>query len=139
MSPTNEPTPEFISYKKALDRCKQYGTVSLITEPPSVLERGEEVVLVLLGLARDFPHMVMVTDRRLLKLDLGVIFGPPIEVEIPLNEVQSATFGSGPFGKVRIQSAGRKDVEIFPNCSDEARRFIQELDVFLRTGQRPTD
>lgn len=128
-----------MTYAAALNRNELFGTPTIHTViPQKVLDPDEEVLLVLLGVASDYPDILVVTDRRTMLVQVGgVIRRVNIKREIAPTDVLGATFKGGALHRIRLEVRGQRELKMLPNRKADASRFCEELNQLIATGRRP--
>lgn len=132
-----EATRAEFSYASALNRNELFACRGLRSDIPSLLAPEEEVLLVLPGVAGDFPEVMIATSTRFL---LAAVAGPirraKIKREVPASQVTGAEYAGRLFSRLTVTTTSRS-IKMLPHRSQDAMRFAQELNALLR-GERPT-
>jgi hypothetical protein len=107
----------------------QFFTKKELNYLPDILQNGEQILTFSSGLMGGNTWLITLTDRRILFLDKGMIYGLKQEA-IPLNRVNAVSGSTGIFfGKIVITDGARdreitnvwkKTVRIFTNKCQEA-------------------
>lgn len=128
-----------MTYATALNRNELFESPGLRRDIPALLHPEEEVLLVLPGVAGDFPDVLIVTAARVM---LAAVAGPlkkaKIKRELPAGEVTGVTYRSGLFTRMKVVSTSGRELKMVPHRRADAERFAQELEHLLRTGSLPT-
>ncbi|MGP9538887.1 hypothetical protein ACT3SP_12805 [Brachybacterium sp. AOP43-C2-M15] len=128
-----------MTYATALNRNELFNSPGLRRDIPSLLHPEEEVLLVLPGVAGDFPDVMIATGARFL---LAAVAGPlkkaKIKREVPAADVTGVRYRPGLFSKVRVAPASGREITMVPNRKVDAERFAQEFDHLIRTGSLPS-
>lgn len=136
---SRQPTRASMTYATALNRNELYASIPLRDEPPTVLHPDEEVLLVLPGVAGDFPDVIVVTAARTLLIKVGgIVKRASIKREAPAAQVIGVSYRRGLLSRVKISVAGGRDLGMTPSTADDAERFVRELDHLIRTGGLPS-
>lgn len=125
--------------KKEYDRIAQeigddqFFTKKELNYLPEVLQAGEQVLCFTSGFVKNNTWLITLTDRRLLLLDKGMIYGLK-QISIPLNKVNAISGSTGLlFGKIivtdganntKIDNVWKKTVKPFTNRVQEAIEAI---------------
>lgn len=127
------------SFAAALNRNELFASFAMQDViPQKVLAPDEEVLLVLPGVGSDFPHLMVATNRRFMKVQVGgVIRRHRISRQVPPQSVLGSTYGGGHFQRIRVQVRGQRDIAMLPHRNADARRFHEGLAELLRTGRVP--
>ena len=127
-----------MTYATALNRNELFESPGLRRDIPSLLHPEEEVLLVLPGVAGDFPDVMIATAQRFL---LAAVAGPlkkaKIKHEVPAAEVADVQYRPGLFSRMRVATSGGREIKMVPNRKADAERFAREFDHLLRTGSLP--
>lgn len=127
------------TYASALNRNELFESPGLRRDVPSLLHPEEEVLLVLPGVAGDFPNVMIATATRFL---LASVAGPlkraKIQREVPSSEVESVRYRPGILSKVRVARTSGRDITMVPNRKVDAERFSHEFGHLIRTGSLPS-
>lgn len=128
-----------MTYATALNRNELYESYGLRARIPRLLHPDEEVLLVLPGVAGDFPDVMIATATRFL---LAAVAGPikdaKIKREIPASEVASVRYRRGFLTRVRVASTTGREIKMIPAHNHDAERFVAEFDHLLSTGRLPS-
>ena len=90
----------------------KFGTKKEIRYLPEIMEPGEEVKGLAPGLMDSNTWLVVCTDRRIIFLDKGLVYGLQ-QIEIPLEQVSSVSHNTGMmFGTVEILGAGLSGMKV---------------------------
>lgn len=126
-----------MTYGTALNRNTLYATPGLARDIPRVLEPDEEVLLVLPGVAGDYPDVMIATARRFL---IAAVAGPikkaKIKKQVPAAEVTGVEYQPGLLSRVKVSTTSGT-MKMMPNAKADAERFARELDHLLRMGELP--
>lgn len=126
------------TYTAALERNEVYGSLGLRYDVPKVLDPQEEVLLVLPGVAGQFPSVMLATRQRVLVAEVtGGFKGAKIEREAPAGQVRAVSFRGGLLSRVKIEVDGGKDLAMGPNRRADAEQFVASFEHLLRTGRLP--
>lgn len=127
-----------MTYASALNRNELFASISLRDEGAKVLDPDEEVLLVLPGVAGDYPNVLIVTSTRIVLAKLGgVMRRAVIKREAPAQAITGASFGGGPFSVMKVHVSGGRDLRMMPHRKQDAARFAGELEHLIRTGRTP--
>lgn len=126
------------SYSAALNRNELFASPGLRRDIPSLLHPDEEVLLVLPGVAGDFPDVMIATVSRFL---LATVAGPirkaKVKRDVPATEIIGVRYRPGAFTRVHVETARGRNVRMMPARKVDAERFSVELDHLARTGRLP--
>lgn len=127
------------SYATALNRNTLYATYALHhVIPKKVLRPDEKVLLVLPGVASDFPKVLVATVDRLFVARVGgVIRRHSILRQVPAGDVVGVDYGGRLFDRIRVHVRGARDIAMLPNTSEETRRFEEALRHLVATRRLP--
>ena len=93
---------------KNLGEFHQWFTKKEIKYLPEVLDEGEEIKAMTSGYYEGNTWLIVVTTRRVLFLDKGMIYGLK-QMEMPLAQITSVSHKTGlMFGEIEIDTAGGK-------------------------------
>ncbi|MHD0398327.1 PH domain-containing protein [Staphylococcus simulans] len=105
-----------------------FGTKKEVKELPLILKENELIMYVTSGFYDGNTYLIVCTDKRLLFLDKGMIYGLKFH-EIPLNKINSVSYKKGLlFGtmlvyhgaaSITIQNIDKKSVSIMANVIQE--------------------
>jgi hypothetical protein len=127
-----------MTYATALNRNELFESPGLRRDIPALLHLEEEVLLVLPGVAGDFPDVMIATAARFL---LASVAGPlkksKIKREVPAAQVTGVAYRPGLLSRMRVTPAGGRDITMVPNRRADAERFAHEFDHLIRTGTLP--
>lgn len=127
-----------MSYATALNRNELFESPGLRRDIPALLHPEEEVLLVLPGVAGDFPDVMIATAARFL---LASVAGPmkkaKIKREVPAAEVTGVQYRPGVFSRLKVTTSGRH-LKMMPHRKADAERFAREFEHLLRTGTLPS-
>lgn len=128
-----------MSYSIALNRNELYASYGLRSDVPKVLDPEEEVLLVLPGVAGQFPSVLIVTRHRALeaKVTAGWSTGAKIGREAPAAQVRSVAYSGWLFARVKLEVEGGRDLAVVPHRRADAERFVASFEHLLRTGRLP--
>ncbi|ASK65102.1 hypothetical protein CFK39_03830 [Brachybacterium avium] len=127
-----------MSYATALNRNELFESPGLRRDIPALLHPEEEVLLVLPGVAGDFPDVMIATaDRFLLASVAGPLKRSKIKKEVPAAQVTGARYRSGLFSRMRVATAAGGEITMVPNRKADAERFAHEFEHLIRTGSLP--
>lgn len=128
-----------MTYATALNRNELFESPGLRRDIPSLLHPEEEVLLVLPGVAGDFPDVMIATASRFL---LASVAGPlkkaKLKREIPAAEVTGVRYRPGLFSRMRVSPASGREIAMVPNRKVDAERFAHEFSHLIRTGSLPS-
>lgn len=128
-----------VTYAQALNRNTLFESPGLRRDIPRLLHPEEEVLLVLPGVAGDFPNVLIVTATRLL---LASVAGPlkkaKIKRAVRSSDVVGVRYRPGAFTRVRVARASGRDIAMMPHRKADAERFAHELEHLIRTGSLPS-
>lgn len=128
-----------MSYASALNRNELFESPGLRRDIPALLHPDEEVLLVLHGVAGDFPDLMIATSSRFL---LAAVAGPikkaKIKREVRAIDVAGVRYRPGLFTRMRVETTAGKGIKMIPNRKVDAQRFALEFDHLLRTGSLPS-
>lgn len=134
MDPTRAP----MSYAAALNRNELFTCPGLRRDIPRLLDPGEEVLLVLPGVASDFPDVMIATAQRFL---LAAVAGPlkraKVKREAAASQVTGLRYRTAVFSRVVVQISGGRDIKMMPNRKEDAERFSADFEHLIRTGTLP--
>ncbi len=86
----------------------QWFTKKEIKYLPQVIDEGEEIKAMTSGFHNNNTWLVVVTTRRIIFLDKGMIYGLK-QMEMPLTQITSVSYKTGlMFGAIEIDTAGGK-------------------------------
>lgn len=126
------------TYAQALNRNELFASPGLHRDIPSLLHPEEEVLLVLPGVAGNFPNVMIATGNRFL---LAAVAGPfkkaEIKREVTNAQVTGVRYNSKIFSRVRVGRTSGRDIAMLPHRNADADRFVHELDHLIRTGSLP--
>src|SRR5690625_1440715 len=127
------------TYASALNRNELFESPGLRRDIPGLLRPAEEVLLVLPGVAGDFPNVMIVTATRFL---LASVAGPlkkaKIKREVASFEVTGVRYRPGIFTRVRVARSSGRNITMVPNRKVDAERFAAELAHLIQTGSLPS-
>lgn len=127
-----------MTYATALNRNELFESPGLRRDIASLLDPEEDVLLVLPGVAGDFPDVMIASASRFL---LASVAGPlrrsKIKREIPASQVSGVEYRPGLLTRVRVSHAAGRDIAMVPNRRADAERFAREFDHLIRTGSLP--
>ena len=127
-----------MTYATALNRNELFESPGLRRDIPSLLHPEEEVLLVLPGVAGDFPDVMIATAQRFL---LAAVAGPlkkaKIKHEVPAAEVADVQYRPGLFSRMKVATASGREIKMVPHRKVDAERFAREFDQLIRTGSLP--
>lgn len=127
------------TYASALNRNKLFESPGLRRDIPGLLGPQEEVLLVLPGVAGEFPNVMIVTATRFL---LASVAGPlkkaKIKRQVASSEVTGVRYRPGIFTRVRVSRSSGRDITMLPNRKVDAERFTAELAHLIQTGSLPS-
>lgn len=127
-----------MTYATALNRSELFESPGLRREIPDLLHPEENVLLVLPGVAGDFPNVLIATSSRVM---LAAVAGPlkraNVKREIPATVVAGVQYRPGIFSRVHVQSNTGRDIKMMPHRKADATRFTSEFERLLRTGSLP--
>ena len=127
-----------MTYATALNRNELFESPGLRRDIPDLLHPDENVLLVLPGVAGDFPNVLIATSSRVM---LAAVAGPikraKVKREIPAAAVAGVNYRPGIFSRVHVQSNSGRDIRMLPNRKADATRFAGEFEHLLRTGSLP--
>ncbi|RKY81898.1 hypothetical protein DRP98_09690 [candidate division KSB1 bacterium] len=93
---------------KKLGEFDQWFTKKEIKYLPEVIDEGEEIRAMTSGYYEGNTWLVVVTTRRVLFLDKGMIYGLK-QMEMPLAQITSISYKTGlMFGEIEVDTAGSK-------------------------------
>lgn len=128
-----------MSYATALNRNELFESPGLRRDVPALLHPEEGVLLVLPGVAGDFPDVMIATASRFL---LASVAGPlkkaKVKREIPAAEVTGVQYRAGVFSRMRVSPAAGRDITMMPHRKADAERFAHEFAHLIRTGSLPS-
>lgn len=128
-----------MTYATALNRNELFESPGLRRDIPSLMTPEEEVLLVLPGVAGDFPEVMIVTAARVM---IAAVAGPikqaKVKREVPASEVTGVTYRPGLFARVKVAAASGRELKMVPHRRADAERFTREFDHLLRTGSLPS-
>lgn len=91
---------------KALGKLDTFGTKKEIRELPGIIAEGETILGMGSGMMDGNTWLITVTDRRVILLDKGLVFGLK-QLELPLARIKSVTHKTGlMFGEILIDTGG---------------------------------
>lgn len=126
------------TYAAALNRNQLFANYGLQQDIPKLLHADEEVLLVLPGVAGDFPNVLVAASNRVL---LAAVAGPikraKVKREVPASAITGVQYRSGVFTRIHVQTSLGRDIRMLPNHHDDAERFAFEFGHLLRTGRLP--
>ena len=127
-----------MTYATALNRNELFESPGLRRDIPSLLHPEEEVLLVLPGVAGDFPDVMIATAQRFL---LAAVAGPlkkaKIKHEVPAAEVADVQYRPGLFSRMKVATGSGREIKMVPHRKVDAERFAREFDQLIRTGSLP--
>lgn len=133
------PNRATITYASALNRNELFESPGLRRDIPSLLHPEEEVLLVLPGVAADFPNVMIVTANRFI---LASVAGPfkktKIKREVDSLEVTDVRYRPGILTRVRVARVSNRDITMLPNRKVDAERFTHEFNHLIQTGSLPS-
>lgn len=133
------PSRAAMTYASALNRNELFESPGLRRDIPQLLRDDDEVLLVLPGVAGDFPDVVVVTtDRLLLAKVAGPLKRSAIRREVPASQVTAVHYRPGVFSRIRFEVAGERDLRMMPHRKADAERFAGEFSHLIATGRLPT-
>ncbi|MGP9612681.1 hypothetical protein ACT3TE_05440 [Brachybacterium sp. AOP42-B2-9] len=128
-----------MTYATALNRNELFESPGLRRDVPSLMTPEEEVLLVLPGVAGDFPNVLIATASRVM---LAAVAGPlkraKIKQEVLAAEVTGVAYRPGLFARVKVAAASGRELKMVPHRRADAERFTREFDHLLRTGSLPS-
>lgn len=94
---------EYVEDKiESMEEVKTWGTNKEINELPNVLGDNEELIYITSGLYEDNTWLIALTDKRILFLDKGLIYGLK-QKDITLDKVNSVEYETGIiFSKIKV-------------------------------------
>lgn len=127
------------TYASALNRNELFASPGLRRDIPHLLHPEEEVLLVLPGVAGDFPNVMIVTATRLL---LASVAGPlkkaKTKREVPSSDLTGVRYRPGIFTRVRVARSSGCDITMMPHRKGDAERFTDEFEHLIQTGSLPS-
>lgn len=97
------------------------------------------MLLVLPGVAGDFPNVMIVTATRFL---LASVAGPlkkaKIKREATSSDLTGVRYRPGVFTRVRVGRSSSRDITMMPHRKADAERFTDELQHLIQTGSLPS-
>ena len=126
------------TYCRTLARNEIFSCFPLPREGARRLYPNEEVLLVLSGVAGDYPDVLVVTVSRVLRIKIvGWFRGSVIKRHAPAHAVRGVEYKPSIFTKERVRVEGERDVTLIPNKKHDAERFRDEMNHVIRTGALP--
>lgn len=126
----------------------QFFTKKELNYLPEVLQDGEEILAFTSGLMDGNTWLISLTDRRIIFLDKGMIYGLKQEA-IPLNRVNAVSGSTGIiFGKLiitdgaknrEITNVWKKTVKLFSNKCQDAIHAINQNQYHMPKQQPEED
>ena len=115
----------------------QFFTKKELKHLPSILMDGEQVLAFSSGLMDGNSWLVSLTDRRVVFLDKGILYGLK-QTAIPIDKISAVTGETGLiFGKIKINS-GHGEREIKRVLKHTVRPFTNKLQEVM-DGRGPAD
>ena len=128
-----------VTYASALNRNELFESPGLRRDIPALLRPEEEVLLVLPGVAGNFPNVMIATATRFLLASVaGPIKKAKIKREVVSSEVTGVRYRPGIFTRMRVARASKRDITMLPHRKVDAERFAHEFDQLIRTGSLPS-
>src|SRR5699024_9123215 len=119
-------------------RNELFASMGLQRDVPKVLDPEEEVLLVLPGVAGDFPLVTIATRQRVLMAKVtGGFKGAKIKREAAATRVRAISYGARLFSRMKIRVDDGRDIAMMPHRSADAERFVESFEHLLRTGRLP--
>ncbi|NYF98772.1 hypothetical protein [Janibacter cremeus] len=123
------------TYSTALARNELYASFALRREVPTLLDPEEEVLLVLPGVAGQFPDvLIVIRQRALLAKVTGWFSRVKIKREAPLGRIRGIAYSGWLFARVKLEVDGGRDLTLVPNRRADAWRFVESFEHLLQTG-----
>lgn len=121
--------------------CKDdWGTKKEIDELPSILAKDENIKAITSGLVDGNTWLVVCTNRRVLMLDKGLIYGLKL-IDIPLDRINSVSHSKGLIlGKIAITDGSTtRTIENVPNNSVGffADTVNKEIELYKQSKNTP--
>lgn len=123
-----------------MEEVKTWGTNKEINELPKVLGDNEELIYITSGLYEDNTWLIALTDKRILFLDKGLIYGLK-QKDITLDKVNSVEYESGViFSRIKVWN-GAEDIIIDKVLNKYAKIMVsyitEELELYKNKMARP--
>lgn len=126
-----------MTYATALNRNSLPSNRGLQLDIPTVLDPDEEVLLVLPGVAGDFPDVMIASATRFL---LAAVAGPlkraKVKKQVAASEVTGVEYSPGVLSRVKVVTSSGS-IKMMPHAKADAARFAEEFSHLIRTGRLP--
>lgn len=122
---------------KGMDKVDRFGTKKEIKELPNILKDDEELIYITSGFNDGNTWLIACTDKRILFLDKGMIFGLK-QKEIPLDKIHSIECTTGlMFAKIKIWS-GATSTEVEQISKDSAKIAVDKINKYIDLNKKAT-
>lgn len=132
---------EYVEEKiESMEEVKTWGTNKEINELPNVLGDNEELIYITSGLYEDNTWLIALTDKRILFLDKGLIYGLK-QKDITLDKVNSVEYETGIiFSKIKVWNGAEYIIidKVLNKYANIMVRYItEELELYKDKMLRP--